>query len=66
MRRKLIQSWIKGMEIVGKGPAEEGALKGVLNTEFEILREMREQGTFQAKENLLRQRTKRHESSPSV
>lgn len=54
------------MEVVGKGPAEEGARRGVVNTEFEVLREMRGQGTFQAEENLLRKRTKRRESSLSV
>lgn len=54
------------MEMVGKGPTEGGVLKGVLNTEFEVLREMRGQGTCQAKENLLSKRTKRHESSPGV
>lgn len=44
----------------------EDALKGVLKTELEVLREIRGQGTFQVKENPVSERTKRHESSPCV
>lgn len=52
--------------MLGKGLMGEDAFKGVLKTELEVLREVRGQGTFQAKENPVSKRRKRHESSPCV
>lgn len=51
----------------GKGLPEEVVSQGVLKTELEVLRAVKGQGTFQAKEKTSsKRRTERRERSPSV